>query len=449
MLVKNGGMAPVKQLMLPLEVPEGEPDIGERVETGPERSSSLMMRVVERENLRRALHQVRRNRGAPGIDGMSVDALPDFLRKHWPSIRERLLTGRYRPKAVRRVLIPKPDGRTRTLGIPTVLDRFIQQAMAQVLQEVWEPVFHDESYGFRPKRSAHQAVRQAQSYIRQGKRWVVDIDFESFFDHVNHDRLMRRIKSRTCDSVVLRSVNAYLKAGVWDGERVVATSAGVPQGGPLSPLLSNIVLDELDWELGRRGHSFVRYADDCQVYVGSRIAGERVMSGLERYVECTLKLRVNEAKSAVARPWNRVFLGFTFTRSRGHRIRVAAGSLSRLKAGVRILSRRTRGHALRRVIAELREMLVGWKAYYGLSEVPSPLRDVDKWTRRRMRSYQLKQWGRARYRMLRKLGVERQLAWNTTKSAHGVWRLSASPALYHAMPNRYFRDLGLPELATG
>lgn len=448
MLVKNDGTAPVKQLMLPLGIPEGEPAIGERVETDPERSSSLMMRVVERENLRHALHQVRRNRGAPGIDGMSVDALPDFLRKHWPSIRARLLTGRYRPKAVRRVWIPKPDGRTRSLGIPTVLDRFIQQAIAQVLQEDWEPVFHDKSYGFRPGRSAHQAVRQAQFYIRQGRRWVVDLDFESFFDHVNHDRLMRRVKSRTPDAVVLRLVNAYLKSGVWDGERVVATRVGVPQGGPLSPLLSNIVLDELDWEMGRRGHAFVRYADDCQVYVGSREAGERVMAGLQRYVSGTLRLRVNEAKSAVDRAWKRVFPGFTFSRQRGHRIRVASVSLSRLKARIRVLSRRTRGYALRRIVAELRETLVGWKAYYGLSEVRSPLRDVDKWIRRRLRSYQLKQWGRARYRILRRLGVERQLAWNTTKSAHGVWRLSASPALYYAMPNRYFRNLGLPELAT-
>ena len=440
-------MAPVKQLNLSLGNSEGESGMGDPIEPKSIFCSSLLNRVLERNNLVRALKQVRRNKGAPGIDGMSVDELPDFLRIHWPKIRQQLIDGRYRPKQVKRVEIPKPDGRKRKLGIPTVLDRLIQQAMAQVLQVEWDGEFHDNSYGFRPKRNAHQAIRYAQETIQQGYRWVVDCDLEAFFDGVNHDKLMTQLKDRHQDPELLRLINRYLKAGVWIDGATKASIEGVPQGGPLSPILSNIVLNQLDWELDTRGHRFVRYADDFVVFVRSQQAGERVMHSLQRYIDDSLRLKVNTQKSAVDRPWNRTFLGFTFSR-RGLKIKVSNKALLKLKATVRMLSRRTRGHSLLQVIAELKKSLLGWKAYFDIAEVLSPLRELDKWIRRRLRSYVWKQWGRKGYRMLRCLGVKRQLAWNTAKSAHGPWRLSASPALYYALPNKYFKNLGLPELVT-
>lgn len=419
---------------------------GDRSEPTPKACSSWMARVLERNNLIRALKQVKRNKGAPGIDGMTVDQLPDYLKHHWSRVRRQLLEGTYRPKPVQRVEIPKSDGRMRKLGIPTVLDRFIQQAIAQVLQTEWDGHFHQHSYGFRPNRNAHQAMIYAQSTLKSGYRWVVDCDLESFFDRVNHDVLMIRLKKRIVDGEILRLINRYLKAGVRIDEVTTASVEGVPQGGPLSPVLSNIILNDLDWELERRGHRFVRYADDFVVFVRSERAGTRVLASLERYLCDVLRLRVNKQKSAVDRPWNRQFLGFTFSR-RGQRIKVSDKSLSSLKAKVRGLSRRTRGHSIRQVIAELRRSLLGWKAYFGLAEVVSPLRDLDKWIRRRLRCYLWKQWGRSGYRQLRRLGIDRYLAWNTAKSAKGLWRISGSPALYRALPKRYFRDLGLPELA--
>jgi len=440
-------MAPVKQLKLPLGNPEGELEMGNSTEPKSTFCSSLLNRVLERNNLVRALKQVRRNKGAPGIDGMSVDELPDFLRQHWPKIRQQLIDGRYRPKPVKRVEIPKPDGRKRKLGIPTVLDRMIQQAIAQVLQEEWDTDFHDNSYGFRPNRNAHQAIRYAQETIQQGYRWVVDCDLEAFFDNVNHDKLMTRLKDRHRDPMLLRLINRYLKAGVQIDGTTKASIEGVPQGGPLSPVLSNIVLNQLDWELTTREHRFVRYADDFVVFVKSQPAGKRVMQSLQRYIDDSLRLKVNTQKSAVDRPWKRTFLGFTFSK-RGLKIKVSDKALMKLKATVRMLSRRTRGHTLLQVIAEIRKSLLGWKAYFDIAEVLSPLRDLDKWIRRRLRSYVWKQWGRKGYRMLRRLGVKRQLAWNTAKSAHGPWRLSASPALYSALPNKYFQNLGLPELVA-
>lgn len=285
-------------------------------------SVTLLERVLSRANLQRALKQVRSNRGAPGIDGMTVDALPSYLKEHWPRIRAELVAGSYRPQPVRRVEIPKPDGRKRPLGIPTVLDRFIQQAIAQVVGEQWEPHFHPRSYGFRPQRSAHQAVRQLQADMRAGHRWVVDLDLEAFFDRVNHDRLMVRLKRHVADVALLRLINRYLKAGVCVGEAVQATTTGVPQGGPLSPVLANVVLDELDWELERRGHRFARYADDCNIVVGSQRAGKRVMDSIARFIQDSLRLTVNARKSAVDRPWKRKFLGFTVSRA-GVKLKVA------------------------------------------------------------------------------------------------------------------------------
>jgi RNA-directed DNA polymerase len=440
-------MASVEQRELCLPEAEDEPSTGDRIEPRPTACSSLMARVLERGNLVRALKQVKRNKGAPGIDGLTVAAFPDYLKHYWASIRMQLLAGTYRPKPVRRVEIPKPDGRKRKLGIPTVLDRFIQQALAQVLQADWEEAFHAHSYGFRPRRSAHQAIRHTQARIRAGHRWVVDCDLDAFFDRVNHDVLMSRLKQRTREGDVLRLINRFLKAGVRQGDKTLASVEGVPQGGPLSPVLSNIVLNGLDWELHRRGHHFVRYADDFAIFVRSREAGERVLVNVQRYLGESLRLRVNARKSAVDRPWKRTFLGVTFSR-RGDRIKVSDKAILKLKATVRLLSRRTRGHSLFRVIADLKMTLLGWKAYFDISEVLSHLRDVDKWIRRKLRCYLWKQWGRSGYRQLRRLGVDRQLAWNTAKSAHGPWRLSASPALYRALPNRYFRDLGLPELAA-
>ena len=408
----------------------------------------ILSQVLDRTNLMRALKQVKRNKGAAGVDGMRVDDLPDYLTQHWSEIERQLLSGYYRPQAVKRVDIPKPDGRKRKLGIPTVIDRLIQQAIAQVLTPIWEPSFHPRSYGFRPNCNAHQAVYQARSEIEKGKTWVVDLDLDAFFDRVNHDRLMQTLKHRINDEALLRLINRYLKSSIELNGHQVNTTQGVPQGSPLSPLLSNIVLNELDWVLEKRGHAFVRYADDCQIYVGSRRAGERVKQCVSYFIEQTLRLKVNVNKSAVARPWKRKLLGFTFSARRGYKIKIADPAMEKLKQTVRQLCRRTRGHTINRIIAELRKSLLGWKAYFGIAEITSRLRDVEKWIRRKLRCYIWKQWGPSGYRKLRRLGIKRDLAWNTSKSAHGPWRLSQSPALYFALPNKYFRDLGLPNLVA-
>lgn len=408
-----------------------------------------MEEICERRNLEEALRRVRANKGAPGMDGMTVDGLVDHLKEHWPAIREQLLSGTYDPQPVERVEIPKPDGGVRKLGIPTALDRFIQQAVLQVLQTRWDPTFSPHSYGFRPNRSAHQAVAAAQGYIAAGFRWVVDLDLEKFFDRVNHDILMGRIAKRVDDPRLLRLIRAFLNAGVMEDGLVSPTDEGTPQGGPLSPLLSNIVLDDLDQELKRRGLRFARYADDCNIYVGSRRAGERVMASVTCFLTTRLKLKVNEAKSAVARPWERKFLGFSFTSGKAPKRRIAPKALDRFKAKVRELTRRTRGISLEQMVTNLSRYLQGWRGYFAYCETPSVLKELDSWVHRRLRAFVWKQWrkGKTKFAELRKRNVSRDLAAQTAGSCHGPWRLSKSPALHYAFPNAFFTSIGVPQLA--
>jgi RNA-directed DNA polymerase len=405
--------------------------------------------IVERENLKKALAQVKRNKGAAGIDGMPVDDLPAYLKEHWPTIRAQLLEGTYKPQPVRRVEIPKASGGTRPLGIPTVLDRFIQQAVMQVLQADWDGTFSEMSFGFRPGRSAHQAVERAQAYIAAGHDFVVDIDLEKFFDRVNHDILMGLIAKRVADKRLLKLIRGFLTAGVVEGGLVSPTEEGAPQGGPLSPLLSNLMLDVLDKELEKRGHRFMRYADDCNIYVRSQRAGERVMAGIEKFLAKRLKLKVNKAKSAVAKPSVRKFLGFSFTGGKEPRRRIAPQAIARFKARVRELTRRARGRSLGQIVKELSIYLIGWRGYFGFCQTPSVLRALDEWTRRRLRAAAWKQWkrGPARFAELRRRGVGRDLAAQTAGSPHGPWRLAASPALNIALPTVFFRSLRLASVA--
>jgi RNA-directed DNA polymerase len=411
----------------------------------------LMEEVCERENCKQALARVKANKGSAGVDGMTVLELPEFLKQHWPAIREQLLRGTYQPQPVKRVEIPKPDGGgERKLSIPSVLDRFIQQAVMQVLQRKWDRTFSDHSYGFRPGRSAHQAVAAAQQYIVAGYRWVVDLDLEKFFDRVNHDKLMAKIAERVSDKRLLKLIRAFLRAGVMEGGLVSPVDEGTPQGGPLSPLLSNIVLDELDRELERRGLRFARYADDSNIYVRSRRAGERVMESLTRFITAKLKLKVNQQKSAVARPWERKFLGFSFTSAGIPKRRIAPKAVDRFKERVRDLTSRSRGVSTERMAEELSRYLRGWLGYFGKCETPSVLVSLDRWLRRRLRSAIWKQWkrGPARFAELRKRDVNVQLAAQTASSALGPWRLANSPALSIALPNAYFASFGIPRLTV-
>jgi RNA-directed DNA polymerase len=409
-----------------------------------------MEAIVERDNLRKALAQVRRNKGAPGIDGMTADELALYLKNHWPAIKSQLLDGTYRPLPVRRVEIPKASGGLRPLGIPTVLDRFIQQAVLQVLQVDWDPTFSEHSHGFRPGRSAHGAIRAAQDYLASGDRYVVDIDLEKFFDRVNHDILMGLVAKRVHDRRILRLIRGFLTAGALADGLAGPTDEGTPQGGPLSPLLSNLMLDVLDRELERRGHRFARYADDCNIYVRSRRAGERVMASVERFLARRLKLRVNAAKSAVDRPSRRKFLGFSFTGGKAPRRRIAPQALARFKSRVRELTRRTRGASLTQIVESLSRYLIGWRGYFGFCETPSVLRGLDQWVRRRLRAIAWKQWkrGRTRFAELRRRGVGSDLAAQTAGSPHGPWRLSNSPALAIAIPNAFLDTLGLAAIAN-
>jgi len=408
----------------------------------------LMEEVCEWGNCEQALKRVKANKGSPGVGGMTVHDLPEFLKQHWPAIREQLLSGTYEPQPVKRVEIPKPDGGVRKLGIPTVLDRFIQQAVMQVLQGKWDRTFSEHSYGFRPGRSAHQAVAKAQRYIAEGHGWCVDLDLEKFFDRVNHDKLMAKIAERVSDKRMLKLIRAFLTAGVMEDGLVSPVDEGTPQGGPLSPLLSNIVLDEWDRELERRGLRFVRYADDCNIYVRSQRAGERVMEGVTRFLTVKLKLKVNQQKSAVAQPWVRKFLGFSFTSAGIPKRRIAPKAVDRFKRRVRELTSRTKGVSIERRATELSTYLRGWLGYFGKCETPSVLERLEQWIRRRLRSAIWKQWkrGTVRFANLRQRGVSKDLAAKTAGSAHGPWHLANSPALSIALPNAYFDSLGIPRL---
>src|SRR6202171_888847 len=418
----------------------------------PERPADtrrIMEEVCERRNLKEALRQVRGNKGSAGVDGMTVDKLGDYLKQHWPAIREQLLSGTYKPQPVRRVEIPKPDGGgVRKLGIPSVLDRFIQQAVMQVLQRRWDRTFSGSSYGFRPGRSAHQAVAQAQQYIAAGYNWVVDLDLEKFFDRVNHDKLVGSIAKRIEDKRLLKLIRAFLNAGVMENGLVSPSVEGTPQGGPLSPLLSNLVLDELDRELEHRGHRFVRYADDCNIYVRSERAGQRVMESITRFITQKLKLKVNEAKSAVARPQERKFLGFSFSAGPEVKRVLAPKALDRFKRRIREITRRAKGVSMKTTMEELAPYVRGWRSYFGFCETPEVLIGLTRWVRLRLRAAMWRQWKTPRRRRaaLLALGVREPLASNTAGSGRGPWYLAKAKALAVGLSNAYFKSLGLPSL---
>ena len=435
----------------PRPAPQGtEPSAVKRDTESPAREERLMEEVCERNNLVKAWKQVQGNKGSPGVDGKSIGETLDDLREHWPVIREQLLRGTYKPQPVRRVEIPKPGGGVRKLGIPAVLDRLIQQAVLQVLQRRWDPMFSSNSYGFRPGRSAHQAVAQAQAYIAEGYQWVVDIDLEKFFDRVNHDLLMARVAQRVTDKRLLKLIRAFLIAGVMEDGLVSPVDEGTPQGRPLSPLLSNLVLDDLDGELERRGHRFCRYADDCNIYVRSRRAGQRVMAGVSKFLTKKLRLKVNESKSAVARPDDRKFLGFRLTTGAEPQRLISPEALQRFQARARERTSRTRGISMERMIGSLRPYLLGWRSYFGFSQDPLVLRALEARVRRRLRMVIWRQWGNGptRYVNLRRLGVPHMRAAVAAGSPTGFWAMSRHAAVQQALPIAYFDSLGLPRLAV-
>lgn len=413
------------------------------------KTERMLEEVLSKENLERALKQVMRNKGAAGVDGMTVDKLPDYLKANWRKIRQQLLENKYEPQAVRRVEIPKPGGGMRQLGIPSVVDRFIQQAVQQVFQKHWDRTFSQYSYGFRPGKSAHQAVKQAQEYVSSGQRYVVEVDLEKFFDRVNHDVMMGRIAKRVKDKRVLKLMRAYLSAGMMEDGITKPTEEGVPQGGPLSPILSNLLLDELDRELEKRGLRFVRYADDTNVYVASKRAGERVMVSITKFLEKKLKLKVNKEKSKVDRPWKRKILGFTFTNHKKPKRRIAPQALKGVKDKIRKMTSRNRGSRLEQIGWELASYLRGWISYYSYCETPTVLQDLEEWMRHKLRCLIWKRWrrGRTRYKRLRKLGLTwRQARELARDHARGPWRMSQHPLLNKALTIANFQILGLPNL---
>jgi len=407
-----------------------------------------MKQVLSRENLLRALKQVEKNKGSHGTDGMSVKDLRRHLVEHWDTIRRALEEGTYEPCPVRRVEIPKPNGGVRLLGIPTVTDRFIQQAIAQVLTPIFDPSFSEHSYGFRPGRRGHDAVKKAKQYIQEGYTWVVDIDLEKFFDRVNHDKLMGILAKRIPDKILLKLIRKYLQAGVMINGVVMETQEGTPQGGPLSPLLSNILLDELDKELEKRGHKFVRYADDCNIYVRTKKAGERVMKSITAFIEKKLRLKVNETKSAVDRPWRRKFLGFSFTPNKEPKIRIAKESIRRMKQRIRTRTSRSKPIPMPERIEQLNQYILGWCGYFSLAETPSVFKELDGWIRRRLRMCQWKEWKlpRTRVRKLQSLGVPKQKAYEWGNTRKKYWRVAASPILHKALGNSYWESQGLKSL---
>lgn len=409
----------------------------------------MLEQILSRENLILALKRVECNKGSHGVDEMPVQNLRAYVMEHWTALREEIQRGTYHPQPVRRVEIPKPNGGKRKLGIPTVLDRFIQQAIAQVLTEEYDPTFSKHSYGFRPNKRGHDAVREARNYIKQGYRWVIDMDLEKFFDKVNHDRLMRTLSKRIQDPHVLRLIRRYLQAGVMEGGLVRPNTEGAPQGGPLSPLLSNIVLDELDKELEIRGLRFVRYADDCNIYVCSRRAGIRVMENIIKFIEEKLKLKVNKEKSAVDRPWKRKFLGFSSTfHKENPKIRVSKESIKRFKQRIRALTSRRKSMNMGDRIEKLNRYLIGWLGYYQLAETPSIFKTMDGWIRRRLRMIRWKEWKKVKtkYKNLMKCGVKKgkALEWANTRKAY--WRIANSPILHKALGDQYWANQGLKSL---
>lgn len=426
-----------------------EADLATRMRTKAEvATTSLMEAVVERGNLKLAYQRVVENKGAAGVDQLVVSELKDHLQRHWPTIRARLLTGVYQPQPVRRVDIPKPQGGVRTLGIPTVVDRLIQQALHQVLQPIFEPTFSEASYGFRPSRNAHQALRQAREYVAQGKRWVVDIDLEKFFDRVNHDLLMSKLAMKIGDARVLKLIRRYLEAGMMAEGLVQPRTEGTPQGGPLSPLLSNILLTELDRELERRGHAFCRYADDCNIYVGSHRAGAELLHSLTEFLAKRLKLKVNAAKSAVARPWQRKFLGYSMTWHRKPKLRIAGPSLERLTDNVKVLLQGARGRNLGATIQKLNPVLRGWAAYFKLAETKRALEERDGWIRHKLRCILWRQWKRPypRARNLMKRGLTQERAWRSATNGRGPWWNAGASHMHAAFPTSWFDNLGLVSL---
>lgn len=408
----------------------------------------LMEQILSRENLIRALNRVVRNKGSHGVDEMPAQNLRAHVIEHWDTMKMELLSGTYQPQPVRRVEIPKPDGGVRQLGIPTVIDRFIQQAIAQVLSSIYDPTFSDHSYGFRPNRSAHGAVKKAKGYIEDGNRWVVDIDLEKFFDRVNHDKLMGLLAKRIEDKHLLQLIHKYLKTGILINGVVMNSEEGTPQGGPLSPLLSNIVLDELDKELEKRGHSFVRYADDCNIYVKTPKAGNRVMKSVTSFIEGKLKLKVNTSKSAVDRPWKRKFLGFSFTSHKEPKVRIAKASINRMKDKIRDITSRSKPYSMEKRIEKLNQYLTGWCGYFALADTPSVFKDLESWIRRRLRMCMWKDWKKpsTKVRKLIGMSIPKGKAYEWGNSRKSYWRISNSPVLHRALGNSYWSSQGLKSL---